>query len=653
LGSRACITGDRVSAVLAFLGHNFGVNAEVGRFETDSPAIATADIAVDQINSQSTAAWRRFALGFMLAAVGVALMVTAGALAFERMNADKVLPGVNVAGVSVSGLTRSEAEAALRAELPDLRSGAITIDVAGTSDSIMFSEIHRDYDIDAMIDSAIAAGRGAGLLAELRSLFQDVSVPVQIGWDQQALMDSVVRLAAAEEVAAADARLEVSSGRYSVVPAVDGLAVDEQQVYEAAAAIVADPTRESGTITASTRVVPAAVSTDAATAAVERLEKVVSEPLTIKAGTETTVISADTLRRWVRLEPAGTGEWTLAVERAPLAQLVAALAPRLEVEAENATFTFEGGAAKVIPGTDGQQLDVAASTSAAFGALTGRADGVRATTVNLALIPLPAEFSTADAQALVSSVRMLGTWTTKFTPSPFNGDGINIRTPAKLIDGTVVEPGESFDFVEAAGPFTRRNGYTDGAAIIHGNTKMDGVLGGGLCSASTTLFNAVARAGFQIDARHNHYYYIGRYPVGLDATIWVNGRIYKTFAFTNDSEHPLLIRAEAKRRSVTFEIWGVPDGRTVSFSEPRIEDETEAKTYIEYTDELPAGVRERAEFATDGFDSWVSRTVRDSSGAVIHDDTWFSNYGKVDGVILQGRSATDPPAGTRVVANNL
>jgi hypothetical protein len=37
---------------------------------------------------------------------------------------------------------------------------------------------------------------------------------------------------------------------------------------------------------------------------------------------------------------------------------------------------------------------------------------------------------------------------------------------------------------------------------------------------------------------------------------------------------------------------------------------------------------------------WVSRTVRDKSGRVIHSDTWFSDYRRVNGIVLVGKSST-------------
>ena len=103
-----------------------------------------------------------------------------------------------------------------------------------------------------------------------------------------------------------------------------------------------------------------------------------------------------------------------------------------------------------------------------------------------------------------------------------NGFGANIWIPALTIDGYVVGPREKFDFWKAVGPVTRAKGYRQGGAIINGRTEPQGALAGGICSCSTTLFNAALRAGFPMGARRNHYYYIDRYPLGLDATVFIS-----------------------------------------------------------------------------------------------------------------------------------
>ena len=165
-------------------------------------------------------------------------------------------------------------------------------------------------------------------------------------------------------------------------------------------------------------------------------------------------------------------------------------------------------------------------------------------------------------------MRKISQWTTPFPISDRNGFGANIWIPARLIDGYVVAPRATFDFWDAVGPVTRAKGYKSGGAIINGRTEPQGALAGGICSCSTTLFNAALRAGYEMGARRNHYYYIDRYPLGLDATVFISASGSKqTVSFTNDTDYPMLIRGYGFRDGgtgyVRFEIYSVPNGRKV------------------------------------------------------------------------------------------
>jgi vancomycin resistance protein YoaR len=158
-------------------------------------------------------------------------------------------------------------------------------------------------------------------------------------------------------------------------------------------------------------------------------------------------------------------------------------------------------------------------------------------------------------------------------------------------------------------------------------------MAGGICSASTTLFNAAARSGLQIVTRSPHWYYISRYPLGLDAT--VSGS--QSMRFRNDTKHPVLIKTYASAGVVTFQIWSVPNGRTVSWSKPRVENVVRGYDTVQYTTSLPAGQRKRIEWPVDGKDVWVTRTVRDANGRVVHHETLVSHYHRMVGVTLIGR----------------
>jgi vancomycin resistance protein VanW len=246
---------------------------------------------------------------------------------------------------------------------------------------------------------------------------------------------------------------------------------------------------------------------------------------------------------------------------------------------------------------------------------------------------------------------LLGRWVTRFTPGPSNGNGANIIVPARRINGTIVRPGRMFQFIEAIVPVTSPP-YEKGAYLRGGQIVEDGIVGGGMCSASTTLFNAALRSGLQIVERHEHAIYIDRYPVGLDATVFSTGQNDgQNVKFINDTKHPIYIKAWGKRTKVVFEIYGIDDGRRMSLSEPRIENLREGTKWIQYTDELEPGEKHKVNDTYDAFESWVTRTVRDGHGDVIRRDTFHSTYSRLDGLVKVGRYPNDPPAGTRIPAS--
>ncbi len=596
-------------------------------------------------------AWQRAVSALVLTLLALIAFATAFAVGYARIHEGRVLPGVDVAGVPLAGLDRAAAERELRWVLPDLGEGTLTVRIGSEEQAIAYTDIGRDYDMAAMLDQALAAGRDGApfdsLQEQVRTLLDGMSVPLSVTWDTHLLAERVMAIAAAAEVEVADASISRPGGRFVATPAIEGRAVDEQEAVRLAMAALNNVSPANSTIELEPETISPAVSSAQAQAAADRANAVAAGPLTLTAAATTTTIDASTINGWVHLDesPAG-GDWRLVIETGPVAQAVDQVKAQADVRATNASFTFEGTAAVVVPAADGREVDRDAAVGAILAELEARADGTGTATIDLAMVNVAPELSTAQAQALIPRIERLSAWTTLYESSSRNGFGVNITRPTQLIDGTVIGPGEVFDFVAIAGPISEENGYTSGAAIINGNTKLDGVLGGGLCSASTTIFNAAARAGFEIGARRAHAYYIDRYPVGLDATIWINGDYVQTVSFTNDSDYPILIRGINRPGKVTYEIYGVPDGRRVDFSAPQVRDESTAWTRIEYTDDLLPGQTERVEFPFDGFKALVTRTVTDATGRLLHEDVFRSSYRRVIGHVLRGRSPGDPPAGT-------
>ena len=600
--------------------------------------------------------WRRAGFTFLLTLLSLAVFGASFAVGYARVHEGRILPGVDVAGTSLAGLDRAAAETTLRQSLPDLSSGQLIIDVGSTSQSVAYADFRRDYDLAFMLDQALGVGRGPNfveqLQEQLRVLLNGTTVSPAVTWDNEVLARRVLEVAMAAQYDPVNASISRVDGHYMVNPSTDGQSVDVEGALAGALAAINNTSPADAHVTISTSVVPPAINTEQAQAAADLVERVVAGDVRLSGQELTATIPSDVLRGWVHLDPKPDGSgWQPVIERAPIEQAVANYALETDIAPTNASFAFKGGDVAVVPSTDGRATDVPATTDNVMALLGARSRGEAPVDATLVLGSVAPVFSTADASALAPRITMLSEWTTKYTPSPLNGEGVNIQIPTSIIDGYVVEPGAVFNFLDVIGPITSPP-YTEGAAIVHGRTVMDGVLGGGMCSCSTTVFNAALRAGLDIRARANHAYYISRYPLGLDATIWIaSARSRQTMSFVNDNPYPVLIRGINAPGKVTFQLFGVDDGRTVELSEPRVENEKQAIEQIEYTDELAPGVKKRVEFNVDGLEVWVTRIVRDVNGNVIHEDEFHSKYRTINGITEVGRYPGDPPAGTRIPAS--
>jgi vancomycin resistance protein YoaR len=332
------------------------------------------------------------------------------------------------------------------------------------------------------------------------------------------------------------------------------------------------------------------------------------------------------------------GLYGVVLDRALLAEALAGLAGTIHREPANATFTFNGATLSgVQPAVTGRDLDVPATVAAMVDALELRGRGIETPSVVLAASVVEPALTTAEATELRPGMVRLSTWTTYYVPSSGNGFGANISIPAMDLDRMVILPGEDFDFWRDIGPVTFESGFAYGGAIIDGRSTGDQAIGGGICSTSTTIFNTALRAGLQMGERANHYYYIDRYPIGLDATVFATSTYEQTVSFTNDTESPLVIRSFASPGMVRFDLWGLPTNRVVSFSAPTIWGRRTAADTVQHTASLPAGTVKRVEYPHHGLNVSVTRTVRDrTTGEVIHTNTYVSYYQTVNGVTLVG-----------------
>lgn len=597
----------------------------------------------------------KFAIAFLLGVVLVVGVGSAGLYAYGQQYTGKILPGVRAGGVDLSGLTPAAATAAIADAYASLGAGVVKLTGPEGEATIGYEEIGRGPDTAAMLEAALGAGRQgqpvADLIAAPQTALRGASVDAAVTYDPAALEAAVAAVAKPVDREAVDATLKVNDdGSYSTTKSVDGRTVDQAALLASLDKQLSEP-GAPGEIRAD---IPFTTQTpdketadvDAAVAAAERM----AQDLVLTRGVDKWTLSGDELRKLISFSPTPDGGIVPVVDEAGIDPLIKPIAMDVDQQVANAGLKLSGGRIVVSSNSrEGRKLDVAATHAVVVGALAARQAGTPDGTFEPVVAVTEPALTTAEARAVAPKMRALprGRWTTWFPIWSHNAYGANIWVPAKLINGYVVAPGEKFDFWKVVGEVNRAKGYGLGGAIINGRTQAQGAIGGGICSCSTTLFNAALRAGYEMNAKKNHYYYIDRYPLGLDATVFISaGGSKQTMSWTNDTKYPVLIRGINTRGRgkgyVTFQLYSVPTNRTVSISRPIVKNVRIAGDSTERSNSLRAGYSQRVEYPVNGKDVWVTVTVREG-GKVIRRKTYYSHYSVVTGVVLIGTGGPSAP----------
>jgi vancomycin resistance protein YoaR len=586
----------------------------------------------------------RFLFAFCLTLGALGVFVAAFALGYSQLNAGRFMPGVSIAGVDVSGLDSQAAKVRLRAALPDLSAGSLTLDIGDTQRIVPYRDFGRDYDFSYMLGAAMQLGRSGLPFAQLQEqiglLQSGADVPAAMTWDAVRLSQIVMSQVQLAESHPVEATLTRPSGDFAVSPSAPGLSVDAGQAVQEAMAAVAGLSAADAQIELPGTVLEPSVPTAVAQAAADAGERLVAEPLVVSGAGLTTTIDPAVLRGWLHVDETDPANWRVVVDPAAVQQFVADFAASANVAPRNATFKLVSDRIEVVPSQDGVAINVDATVANVLAALQARISGTPASSADLVTGPTPPPLTTQAAQQMAPRVTLLSQWTTHYFPDPaLNGNGINIQIPTNILDGYVVDAGATFDFLKAIGPITSPP-YEAGGALVHGQIVEDGPIGGGMCSVSTTLFNAALRYGLPITARTNHALYISRYPIGLDATVWEAGPgSRRTMAFVNDTGYPLIIRGINSPRAVTFQLWGIDDGRTVQISDPVIAN-LQAPDYATYTytDALLPGKQRKQFDVYEAFNAAVTRTVRNAAGQIVIQETYRSSYRMLGAEYLVGHA---------------
>lgn len=457
--------------------------------------------------------------------------------------ADRLPRGTVVEGVPVGGLSPESARAQLERELSGL-DDPVTVVAGDRRTTFVPGRAGLILDLTKSVDQVPRSGRWSPL-GTWRWLVGGESHQAVVITPEDQLERALSRLAAEVARPARDGKVDLTpDGAVPTWPRT-GSRLD---VPAAARTVEAAYPRRQLVELPVTRVAPE-VTRREVTEALERFaEPALSKPVTYRFGRQAVTVPVSAIADLVSMAP-GAGGLEPRVDIASLVERVQPALTAARAQPVPPTVRIRDGRPVVVPGTPGAVIDAAVLERSVLALLTQRG-GRSAEVPTEGVKPEP---SVADVQAL--GIREVVSEFTTFYPHAAYRN-VNVGRAAELVDGTIVEPGETCSLNETVGERTRANGFTEGFVISDGVFKED--LGGGVSQLATTTSNAAFFAGLE-DVEHKpHSFYIDRYPMGREATVaWPTIDL----RFRNDTAYGVLMETRhspstpVRQGAITVRLW--------------------------------------------------------------------------------------------------
>ena len=566
--------------------------------------------------------------------LGLTAAAASGAVAFvavgEARYADRFYPGVRLDGEDVGGLTLAEAQARLTARWDGFSASPVIFRLDGRTWKPTGGEIGIGVDYATPLAQAYAWGRRGSWDARLRQQRQTLESPLDwrtsVGFDPHVFMEYVERIAAEIAVTPVDAalRLESQGGqrRATVSPSRMGRELLPADVLAVMSHGFDTPQRLI--INLQSRAVAPRIATTNVAPAAERARRLMDGHIELTAPGHRWSIAREALARDMRvIGPPTAPEITVDVSYQAFDRVAREIADTLRVSAVEPKIRVndDGEVVPLVKGTPGRTIDAESLWTRVQTAFASGRDRV-----NVPLVVLQPAITRLSATELQFD-ELIAEGTSRFNGSSYNRVH-NIDNGSRLIDGTVVPPGETFSFNATVGPITAGNGFVEGLVIAP--TRTEPGIGGGICQVSTTLFRAAFWAGLPISERWQHAYRVRYYelgpknPPGFDAAIWQPAQ---DLAFTNDTPNYILIRRDfnAAKQTLAFRLMGSPLEREVTLDAWRGAEIAPPPLRVEPSTELPPGEIKKTDSAIPGLRAVISRQVA-LGGHVLFKDRFPSAF---------------------------
>lgn len=215
----------------------------------------------------------------------------------------------------------------------------------------------------------------------------------------------------------------------------------------------------------------------------------------------------------------------------------------------------------------------------------------------------------------------------------------NLRLASNKINNTVVLPGETFSYNKVVGKRTTEAGYKEAPSYAGGKVVND--IGGGICQITSTLYNAVVLANLDIVSRSNHQFVPSYVKAGRDATV-VYGAI--DFKFKNTRKYPIKIKSTVSGGVARVQIYGMKEETEYEVKiETKITGSIPMKTVYEDDPTLEKGKEKVEQKGHNGTYSEAYKVVYLNGKVVSRTLLSKDKYNQMSTIIKRGTKGVEAP----------
>lgn len=585
----------------------------------------------------------------------------------------RIYPNIRVAGVDVGLLTQESALQKVAAVLSERGAKSLEFELNTASISSkqkFFLELNKQetapYATEAISEAFNLGRRKAYFLNSVKKTnyvsFPGAEIDLKMN-PSLAIIDQIENIAQAVNQEAVDSSLKVYEGEITVTPSQNGIVLDEEKTY----AIINDYFNGKGFSNPNLplKTEEPDLNFSQATSIKKRLDEIKASPIKLSYWDLSFALDLETIlslidlgnsrsslalatvdgRRFnigsVNINGKEITDSKLTLNPAKLESYLKVIAEKIDRPVQEPLFSVDPGSdpqkpkmsgaslrvTEFRPPLEGKKLQIEGAAALINTALINK----NQTEIKLPVTILKPKNKLANELGIKE---LIGRGVSHFTGSIENRK-FNIGLAASRINGILIAPNEEFSFLNTVGDISAATGFKQAYVIKSGRTVLDD--GGGVCQVSTTVFRSALNTGLPITARTAHAYRVGYYeqgfPPGLDATIFSPSVDLK---FKNDTNAHILIQAYVTGNTLTVDLYGTSDNRSVSMTKPIVTNITPAPPEIRQDDpSLPKGTVKQVDWAARGANVSFSRTV--SKGGVTYiNETFKSNFRPWQAVFLVG-----------------